>query len=80
MNKKHKPIVRIEQHNDEFYVVGDTYPIRRELRLLGFHWDSEKKVWCTLCWGKTKKMIEDLLKETIDCEIEENGGDKTSAN
>jgi len=47
VEKKYKAYkVKLETKNGKTYVKGDTYPIKDQLKQLGFRWDSLEKSWC----------------------------------
>ena len=50
------------------FVEGDTFPIKDDLKALGFKWDSERRTWWKL--GKLDDLREDL--EALGVEVQQN--------
>lgn len=40
-----KMTIRIEKVGRRYYIMGDTYPIRAEIKAAGCRWDREKSAW-----------------------------------
>lgn len=39
--------IKVEKQGRRFYITGDTYPLRTQLRTAGCKWDPTKKAWWT---------------------------------
>lgn len=50
----------IQQDGRRYYLMGNTYPIRDQLRDAGFHWDGEKRAW----WTGERKKAEKIVSAT----------------
>ena len=46
-----------------YYVTGNTYPRRAELKAAGFRWDPEQKAWWTTSAKEANRVVDALLAE-----------------
>lgn len=52
--------IQIETEGRRTYIVGNTYPVRDQIRALGAHWDSERKAWWTAKAEEARQLAERL--------------------
>lgn len=50
-------MITIQTEGRRTYLIGDTYPIRDQIRAIGAHWDADRKAW----WTAKREAAEQLI-------------------
>lgn len=52
--------IQIQTEGRRTYLLGNTYPVRDQIRALGAHWDPDRKAWWTAKADEARQLVERL--------------------
>lgn len=63
------PNILVHKRGRRYYLVGDTYSIRADIKAAGFKWDSANRAWWTADAMKSEQFLIDLRRGDVTPEL-----------
>lgn len=61
-------MISLKSEGRRTYIVGNTYPIRDQIRAIGAHWDADRRAWWTAKRAEAEALVQQLSAGSASAE------------